>query len=1135
MRILQRDNRCCRSCTGSKCVITIVRACVKTWLYGVVVCLAVVSGIFADQWQRPRLTSGWEDGGIEQLRSFSFGVYISEFMASNGATIADGSGNYSDWIEIYNAQDIPVDLSGWYLTDAWGRLRKWRFPEGTVIDAWEYLLVFASGRTEEEYPYFDPEGYLHTNFRLAADGEDVLLVTRDGVTIAHGYHDYPSQVRDVSYGLPQSATDLVSGGMPAAYLVPEVIHQDEAWTAVDYDDMAWDRGYMGLGFRSEGPLASELLARWVSDHGHGDLVLDAGGNGYHGVLSGSLVPQWIQGPAAGIGQAISFPGHTGSNVRMGYIDLNLDGAFTMACWVKAPMQALGHFRVILAKGPKEAGHFELYLNGQTGGGRTNGGAAMYVPELGDFWSGYVVPDGHWHHLAWMYDGNQVRFHANGVVVKVFAAHGRVTARTERLTVGSLVDGSLPFLGDISDIRIYNRALSDATITALVKNDHEDIATNLRDQMLHSNSTLWMRVPFSIADPHSCDRLILTMRYLDGFIAYLNGVRIAEDNAPAIPAWDSSASHESLEQAEVVVSEFDVSAHTGVLLPGTNILAVHGLNDDASDGDFLLFARLKAGRRAIHDLSDARYFDEPTPGRENGAGLGGLAGAPQFSRNAGAFAIPFHLTLSVSSPHARIHYTLDSSEPTEFSPRYRDPIAINHSMEVRARIYEPDMVPGPVISHMYFALAEDICDFSSNLPIVIVDTRGRVIPESHSGTYAETHSLFFDVDGAGRSSFGCAVDFVGRMGVRIRGRSSAAFPKKQYKIELWDDNNRSHDNSLLGLPPESDWVLWAPYSDKSLIRNYLAYRWWGQLGHYSVRTRFCEVFLNENGANRISYAQHYVGVYLLVEHIKIGQERVDIARLSPEDNAEPHITGGYIIEMGNANPGGWNSNISGQTVEFDYWRPRENKLTSEQQTWVQDYIRRFETALYGPEFCDPVSGYAWYTDVGSQVDYEIMREFTRNFDGGSTFMHIDRGGQLAMGPLWDYNMAIGNVNYAHDDIPGYHTTGWNNSYMAPGVNGWCPWWRRFQQDPAYRRKFAARWHELRRGPLSDVSITADIDSVVALLNEASLRNFQRWNILGQYIWANPPGWESRTTYLSEVDWLRRWLLDRSTWIDDQLGE
>jgi hypothetical protein len=100
-------------------------------------------------------------------------VLINEFMASNGGTVADEDGDFEDWIELYNNSPSDVDLSGWGLSDNATNPFKWQFPEGTVILAQDYLFVWASGKDRQ----------LHSNFRIASAGEDLLLTRPDGKTI----------------------------------------------------------------------------------------------------------------------------------------------------------------------------------------------------------------------------------------------------------------------------------------------------------------------------------------------------------------------------------------------------------------------------------------------------------------------------------------------------------------------------------------------------------------------------------------------------------------------------------------------------------------------------------------------------------------------------------------------------------------------------------------------------------------------------------------------------------------------------------------------------------------------------------------------------------------------------------------
>ncbi len=181
------------------------------------------------------------------------GPVITEFMASNRSTLLDGDGNYSDWIEVYNPTDQPIQLAGWYLTDndPDENLAEWAFP-AYQLDPGEYLIVFASNKPNALYPYSDARGYLHTNFALSAGGENLALVMPDGQTVAHAYWGYPEQVEDVSYGLAAGAvvTDtLIGAGAALRYHVPTPGDAplmpdpepggDLGWTAAGFDDSSW--------------------------------------------------------------------------------------------------------------------------------------------------------------------------------------------------------------------------------------------------------------------------------------------------------------------------------------------------------------------------------------------------------------------------------------------------------------------------------------------------------------------------------------------------------------------------------------------------------------------------------------------------------------------------------------------------------------------------------------------------------------------------------------------------------------------------------------------------------------------------------------------------------------------------------
>jgi hypothetical protein len=526
------------------------------------------------------------------------------------------------------------------------------------------------------------------------------------------------------------------------------------------------------------------------------------------------------------------------------------------------------------------------------------------------------------------------------------------------------------------------------------------------------------------------------------------------------------------------------------------------------------------------------YTQPTPGAENGFFT--ASSTPITASPAGrAFSGSLNVTLTAPlGPGEVIRYTLNGTAPSAASPVYSTPLVLSANTRLRARVFAPGLNPGPEVTHVYLRLGADVQGFSSNLPVVFLSS-DSAIAGSSSPTLTGSNAVIVDVDStSGRAAAIGTPNYAGRSGLRIRGRSSQSFPQKQYKFETWDGTGAETDAPLLGLPSSSDWVLSSQWSEKTLVRNALAYRTWEKLGWPALGTKFVEVFVNDDGDGQFTYADDYAGVYMLVESIDL--ERVGIS--GPQNTSNPAgITGGYIIETGNADDQDFSTTGSGRSVAHKHRDPDVGKLNATQRTWIRDYMARFEQALYGPGFIHPTTGqhYSAYTHVASQVDYKIAREWSRNFDGGSTYSHVPRGGKLIMSPLWDYNWAFGNVNYAEGgDIPAYRTDGWNRSFTG-NVNGWAPWWLRFEQDPDFWQLFADRWAELRSGVLADAAVNAEIDALTApLAREAAARNFARWPQLGLFTAISAPGYESRTTYQSEVVYLKNWLRDRSAWIDSQ---
>ena len=144
-----------------------------------------------------------------------------------------------------------------------------------------------------------------------------------------------------------------------------------------------------------------------------------------------------------------------------------------------------------------------------------------------------------------------------------------------------------------------------------------ISTDVGATMFELNSSVYLRMPFDVDDP-TADFLVLRMKYDDGFVAYLNGRRVAASHAPDTLAWDSAATASTSDELAVEFEDFDLSGETGLLKAGRNVLAIHGMNRSPTNGDLLILPQLEAAAppaagdpRLLHQTTivRARAFQE----------------------------------------------------------------------------------------------------------------------------------------------------------------------------------------------------------------------------------------------------------------------------------------------------------------------------------------------------------------------------------------------------------------------------------------------------------------------------------------------------------------------------------------------
>ncbi len=421
--------------------------------------------------------------------------------------------------------------------------------------------------------------------------------------------------------------------------------------------------------------------------------------------------------------------------------------------------------------------------------------------------------------------------------------------------------------------------------------------------------------------------------------------------------------------------------------------------------------------------------------------------------------------------------------------------------------------------------------SSNLPIVLINTNNQSIPDEPK---IQASMKIID-NGIGNINYitDAPNAYNNLIGIEQRGSSSGGFPQRSYGFETRDVNGTQMDTVILNMSNEHDWILYAPYDDKTCMRNILTYELANEMGNYASGTKLCELMLNGQ----------YQGIYVMMEKIKRDGGRVDIAKLQPTDISGDEVTGGYIIKIdkttGNNNAG-WISNYlsdSGNDLMFQYHYPEADDIVPQQQAYIQEYVDSFETALAASNFTDPVLGYRNYCVPETFMDFFFLNEIGKNVDGYrlSTFLHKEKdsdGGKLRMGPMWDFNLAWWNADYCDGNV----STGWayqfSNVCGGPGNGNQIPtWWSRMLQDQWYQDELKCRWTTLRQGILSNTELYAKIDSIAAYLDEAKDRHFDQWPIMGVYTWPNPS--PIPQTYAEEIIALKSWIISRMDWLDNNM--
>lgn len=380
-------------------------------------------------------------------------------------------------------------------------------------------------------------------------------------------------------------------------------------------------------------------------------------------------------------------------------------------------------------------------------------------------------------------------------------------------------------------------------------------------------------------------------------------------------------------------------------------------------------------------------------------------------------------------------------------------------------------------------------YFTGLPIININTNN--IPIDSKDTYLEG---FVTVYG------GLQFEDINEQEIKIRGRGNSTWflhPKKPYQLKF-DDKT-----PMLGMPQDKKWLFLAEYSDKSLIRNKITF----DFGHmsfldYTPKAEYAEVFLN----------QVYNGTYLVTQKVEESSNRLNLP-----DN-------GYLIEIDqnhriDADDVFFQPTIFTQNYASNVFNIKEPSVDfdSVEYNLIKDYINAFETALFGDNFQDPDTGYQAYIDIPSFIDWYLIQEISKTVDSkwySSIYFNYIPGEKIKMGPLWDFDLSYGNVNYA-------------DATYAEGF--WIrdnPWYQRLFEDPNFENQVKDRFMYFYNN--SEI-IFNKIDDYEVYLERAQEENYLRWATLGTYVWPNPVYFD---THSEEIDHLKSWLTLRMNWLNNQ---
>ena len=418
----------------------------------------------------------------------------------------------------------------------------------------------------------------------------------------------------------------------------------------------------------------------------------------------------------------------------------------------------------------------------------------------------------------------------------------------------------------------------------------------------------------------------------------------------------------------------------------------------------------------------------------------------------------------------------------------------------------------------FGMKEDysISDsFSTHLPLVVIDTNGEspksgVAWDQEKGYYApldidpyvDGNITIIDNEGSVNNIKDKPTN-KSEILIRQRGNTSTAFPKKQYLIKTINKDGSKNKQDILGMGEEWEWVLNISYIDQSLLRNYMALNISGEIMPYTPDAKYCEVVIKDDD----KYT--YEGVYLMMENVKQGEDRVNISQYDDKFTKSSYLLRRDRFEEDAILLDNYSTKDELPVGYLEVKYPQKDKITEKTIEYITDDINKFEECIYSDD-SDEFYKYRDYIDVESFIDYFIINEFFANYDAGyhSTYIYKENGSKISMGPVWDFDMCLDN------DIKSQNTLKIDSTAMHD-----APWFRQLLKDPNFTKQVIDRYNYLRKDILSEENLIKYIDETVSFLGPSIERDIQRWNYEGEYN--------------TEIEKMKSVIKEHGKWLDENI--